>query len=58
MMKLVIRHEVLGAASFAQHDVETIIQRAVEANALDWKVPPYHLPSKALQGRIHWEARR
>ena len=36
----VILVAVLATASFAQLDVETIIQRSVEANAVDWKVAP------------------
>ena len=40
MMKQILLVAVLAAASFAQHDVETIIQRSVEANAADWKAAP------------------
>jgi hypothetical protein len=40
MTKQVILVAVLATASFAQHDVETIIQRSVDANALDWKAAP------------------
>ena len=40
MMKQVVLVAVLAAASFAQHDVETIIQRSVGANAADWKAAP------------------
>jgi len=40
VMKQVVLVAVLGAVSFAQHDVETIIQRSVGANAADWKAAP------------------
>jgi len=40
MMKLAILLAVLAAATFAQNDVDTIIQRSVEANAADWKAAP------------------
>ena len=40
MTKQVIFVAVLATASFAQNDVETIIQRSVEANAADWKAAP------------------
>ena len=40
IMKQVILVAGLAAASFAQLDVETIIQRSVEANAVDWKAAP------------------
>jgi hypothetical protein len=40
MMKQVILVAVLATASCAQNDVETIIQRSVEANAVDWKAAP------------------
>jgi hypothetical protein len=40
MTKQVIFVAVLATASFAQLDVETIIQRSVEANAVDWKAAP------------------
>ena len=40
MTKQVILVAVLATASFAQLDVETIIQRSVEANAVDWKAAP------------------
>lgn len=40
MTKQVILVAVLATASFAQLDVETIIQRSVEANAADWKAAP------------------
>ena len=37
MMKQVVLLAVLSSAFFAQHDVETIIQRSVAANEADWK---------------------
>ena len=40
MTKQVILVAVLAAASFAQNDVDAIIQRSVEANAVDWKAAP------------------
>ena len=40
MTKQVILVAVLAVASFAQHDVENIIQRSVEVNAVDWKAAP------------------
>ena len=40
MTKQAVLVAVLAVASFAQHDVETIIQRSVEANAADWKAAP------------------
>ena len=40
MMKQVILVVALAAASSAQHDVDTIIQRSVEANAADWNAAP------------------
>jgi hypothetical protein len=40
MMKQVVLVAVLAAAAFAQSDVDTIIQRSVEANAADWKAAP------------------
>jgi len=40
MMKQFILVVTLAAASFAQPDVDTIIQRSVEANAEDWKTAP------------------
>lgn len=40
MLKQIILFVALAAASFAQHDVDTIIQRSVEANAADWKSAP------------------
>ncbi len=40
MRTQVILVAILAAASFAQSDVDTIIQRSVEANAADWKVAP------------------
>ena len=36
----VILVAMLAATSFAQSDVDTIIQRSVEANAEDWKIAP------------------
>jgi hypothetical protein len=40
MTKQVILVAVLAVPSFAQHDVENIIQRSVEVNAVDWKAAP------------------
>ena len=40
MTKQIILIAVLATASFAQLDVETIIQRSVQANAADWKAAP------------------
>jgi len=40
MMKHVILVVALAAASSAQRDVDTIIQRSVEANAADWGAAP------------------
>ena len=40
MIKHIILVTALAAASFAQSDADTIIERSVEANAADWKVAP------------------
>ncbi len=40
LMKQVILVGVLAAATFAQNNVDTIIQSSVEANAADWKAAP------------------
>ena len=39
-MKQFILVVTLAAASFAQHDIASIVQRSVEANAEDWKTAP------------------
>lgn len=40
MMKQIVLLVALAAASFAQPDIASIIQRSVEANAGDWQAAP------------------
>jgi len=52
MTEQVILVAVLATASFARHDVETIIQRSVGASSVDWKSAPDYDSSSVTGNQV------